>query len=200
MLSSRMGCSYFAHALLALCFACHEHVNLQTMRKKERRRFLRRNMPLVWYDCACTLSRFLRAKKRRCRTNVSRSRSFKRLKLTIDKFHFRKGHSGCKKRGNRPLKRVWPQTHQRRFPKINDSAAKQSFAFLRKIAVAARRVTPVRGLLFVALVQHQRNLLLEQIHKEKAMESFRKSSEQLSHFHSLRPAVATFSLHPQDFS
>ena len=39
---------------------------------------------------------------------------------------------------------------------IHDSAAAQSVAFLRNIAVAARRLTPVRGLLFVVLLQHKR--------------------------------------------
>ena len=148
-------------------FAKHKNVNLQTLSKKARRKFLHQSMPLVWYDCACTLSLFLRAKKRRCRSSVSRV--FKKLRLTVDKFHFRKGNRGCKKIGSRPLKRVWPQTHKKRYPHINDSAAEQSFAFLRKIAVSARRMTPVRGLLFVVLLQHDRNLLLENLPKSKTL-------------------------------
>eukprot|EP00435_Cladocopium_sp_Y103_P037803 s989_g10.t1 len=106
-------------------------------------------MPLVFYDCACTLKRFMASKKRRRMSKVARTLS--RLRLVIDKFHFRKGHSGCKPDGTRPFPKTWPQTHASSFRNINDSAAEQSFAFVRKIAVAARRMTPVRGLLFLQL-------------------------------------------------
>jgi len=150
---------WFFLANILQSFASFQGANLKQMKRKQRKQFLRTHMPLVWYDCACILSRFVRAKKRCRHSNVART--LRSLKLVIDKFHFRKGHNGCKKGGRRPLKRVWPETHKKAFPRINDSAAEQSFAFLRKIAVAARRMTPVRGLLFVVLLQHERNRLLE---------------------------------------
>lgn len=136
-------CVWFFLANILQSFAPFQGANLKQMKRKQRKQFLRTHMPLVWYDCACTLSRFVRAKKRCRHSKVART--LQSLKLVIDKFHFRKGHNGCKKA----------------FPRINDSAAEQSFTFLRKIAVAARRMTPVRGLLFVVLLQHERNRLLE---------------------------------------
>ena len=105
------------------------------------------------------------AKKRKRMSKVARTLS--QLRLVIDKFHFRKGHSGCKASGTRPYPKTWPQTHRARFPNINDSAAEQSFAFVRKVAVAARRMTPVRGLLFLTLLLHARNCRLEHISDER---------------------------------
>ena len=105
------------------------------------------------------------AKKRKRMSKVARTLS--QLRLVIDKFHFRKGHSGCKASGTRPYPKTWPQTHRARFPNINDSAAEQSFAFVRKVAVAARHMTPVRGLLFLTLLLHARNCRLERISDER---------------------------------
>ena len=152
---------YFFLADLFSFFAASEGIDLEASSRKVRRRVRKRHMPLVWYDCACTLKRFMTAKKRRSLSKVAKTLS--KLPLVIDKFHFKKGHAGCKPCGSRPLPSVWPKSHQPHWGPINDSACEQSFAFLRKLAVAARRMTPVRGLLFVTLVQHNRNLLLEAI-------------------------------------
>lgn len=85
-------------------------------------------------------------KKRKNRNKITRALA--KLPLSIDKFHFRKGHAGCRSKGSSPLPSVWPQSRAK-IGRLNDSAAEQAFAFLKRIAVAARRVTPVRGLRFV---------------------------------------------------
>ena len=149
---------YFFLAELLHSFAAARGAELKALSRKKRLQFLRANLPLVWYDCACTLKKFITAKKRRNRNKIARTLS--KLRLAIDKFHFRKGHTGCRPNGTSPLPAVWPQTHTQ-FAHVNDSAAEQSFAFLKRIAVAARRMTPIRGLLFVLLLQHVRNLHLE---------------------------------------
>jgi len=149
---------YFFLAELLDSFSVARGKELKKLSKKERLQFLHEHLPLVWYDCACTLKKFITAKKGRNRNKITRTLS--KLRLAIDKFHFRKGHSGCRPNGTSPLPSVWPQTHAQ-FRRFNDSAAEQSFAFLKRIAVAARRMTPVRGLLFVLLLQHARNLFLE---------------------------------------
>ena len=74
--------------------------------KASRLAFLNQHSPLVWYDCACTLYRFMRSPKRRARTSMAKALS--QLSLSIDKFHFRKGHAGCKPGGSRELPAVWP--------------------------------------------------------------------------------------------
>ena len=84
------------------------------LRKKERAQLMQEHFPLVWYDCACTLKKFMRAKKRKDRTKMSRAMS--KMKLSIDAFHFRKGHKGCKPGGSCPMPEVWPQTHSAHFP------------------------------------------------------------------------------------
>ncbi|CAJ1389805.1 unnamed protein product [Effrenium voratum] len=150
---------YFFLAELLGSFAERECVDLKMLSRKQRLCFLRRCFSLVWYDCACTLKRFIRGKARARLNKVSRTLS--KLRLVVDKFHFRKGHAGCRPGGTHPLKAVWPSSHAARFPSINDSAAEQAFAFVRRVAVAARRMTPVRGLLFITLMQHVRNLHLE---------------------------------------
>ncbi|CAL1141553.1 unnamed protein product, partial [Cladocopium goreaui] len=157
---------YFFLAELFEFLSAGRNVNLKTAKRKTRLRTLQQTMPLVFYDCACTLQRFMASKKRRRMSKVARTLS--RLRLVIDKFHFRKGHSGCKPDGTRPFPKTWPQTHASSFPNINDSAAEQSFAFVRKIAVAARRMTPVRGLLFLASLLHARNVQLELMGIKKA--------------------------------
>ena len=43
----------------------------------------------------------------------------------------------------------------------NSSAAEQSFAFVKKIAASARRMTPSRGFTFLLCLLHERNLCLE---------------------------------------
>ncbi|CAL1136057.1 unnamed protein product [Cladocopium goreaui] len=157
---------YFFLAELFEFLSAGRNVNLKTAKRKTRLRTLQQTMPLVFYDCACTLQRFMASKKRRRMSKVARTLS--RLRLVIDKFHFRKGLSGCKPDGTRPFPKTWPQTHASSFPNINDSAAEQSFAFVRKIAVAARRMTPVRGLLFLASLLHARNVQLELMGIKKA--------------------------------
>eukprot|EP00438_Fugacium_kawagutii_P031201 Skav220796 [mRNA] locus=scaffold150:236840:244810:+ [translate_table: standard] len=156
---------YFFLAELFAFLSASVGVDLEETNRKARLQTLRQVMPLVWYDCACTLKRFMLSKKRKRMTKVARTLS--QLRLVIDKFHFRKGHTGCKPNGTRPYPKTWPQTHKTRFPNLNDSAAEQSFAFIRKIAVAARRMTPVRGLLFLTLLLHARNLRLERISDER---------------------------------
>ncbi|CAL1141941.1 unnamed protein product, partial [Cladocopium goreaui] len=113
---------YFFLAELFEFLSAGRNVNLKTAKRKTRLRTLQQTMPLVFYDCACTLQRFMASKKHAC------------LEL----------------------------------PNINDSAAEQSFAFVRKIAVAARRMTPVRGLLFLASLLHARNVQLELMGIKKA--------------------------------
>ncbi len=79
---------------------------LRGSNKASRAEFLDKHAPLVWYDCACTLYRFMRSPKRRARTAMARALC--QLNLSIDKFHFRKGHAGCKRGGIRELPAVWP--------------------------------------------------------------------------------------------
>ena len=163
---------YFFLAELLQSFADTHGVQLRHQSQKKRLAFLRQHMPLVWYDCACTLKRFITAKRRKHRNKAARTLS--KLRLAIDKFHFRKGHSGCRPDGTSPLPCVWPKTHEPRFGVFNDSGAEQAFAFVKRIAVAARRMTPIRGLLFVMLVQHARNEMLERNIMEK--ENHRKQA------------------------
>eukprot|EP00974_Lingulodinium_polyedra_P112635 10898017-Lingulodinium_polyedra.AAC.1 len=40
------------------------------------------------------------------------ARALSQLNLSIDKFHFRKGHAGCKRGGSRELPAVWPSASQ----------------------------------------------------------------------------------------
>ena len=150
---------YFFLAELLQSFAEAHGTQLKNHSRHERVQFLRKHLPLVWYDCACTLKKFIAAKKHRNRNKMTRTLS--KLRLAIDKFHFRKGHSGCRPNGTSPLPCLWPQKHTK-LGCLNDSAAEQSFAFLKRISVAARRMTPVRGLLFVLLLQHARNASLEE--------------------------------------
>ena len=118
------------------------------------------------------------------------ARAMAKLHIVIDKFHFGKGHSGCRENGTSPLPAVWPKTHAASFGKFNDSAAEQAFAFVRRIAVAARRMSPVRGLLFVLLLQHARNENLEaaNIHKESKKRTAHAPFQQQRAFHSMAEA------------
>eukprot|EP00438_Fugacium_kawagutii_P034998 Skav222689 [mRNA] locus=scaffold5100:4446:6524:- [translate_table: standard] len=172
---------YFFLAELLASFAAFHNVALRQKKYKARVRFMRNHMPLVSYDCACTLKRFLTQKKRKNRNKVTRTLA--KLKLVIDKFHFRKGHSGCRPNGTSPLPSVWPQSHTK-FGRWNDSSAEQAFAFLKRLAVAARRMSPVRGLLFVLLLQHSRNLALEHSALQK-QEKIQKQRAAFRHKRSL---------------
>ena len=116
-------------------------------------------MPLVWYDCACTLHRFVRNKIRCKKTRMARLLS--RMNYVVDKFHFRKGHKGCAAGGINELAAVWPQTYALRFPHVNDSACEQSFAQFRKMVGTARNMSPSRCMLYLLLVVHEHNVYLE---------------------------------------
>ena len=158
---------YFFLAELLAYMARIKHVVLSRLDSKARRRFVRSCFPLVVYDCACTLYRFIRHKKRVNRTKLSRA--MRALRLTIDKFHFRSGHTGCRSTGSRPLPAVWPSTHA--CHKFNTSSAEEAFVFVKRIAVAARRMTPKRGFLFVLLLLHERNLCLERLCQQRDLKA-----------------------------
>ena len=145
---------YFFLAELAHFQARQQGLRVSQMNAQERASFVQNHLPHVFYDCACTLHRFIHADHRKNRCKMSKILAC--VRLSIDRFHFNKGHRGCKKDGRHPLPEVWPG----RTP-FNDSACEQSFAFVRKIAVAARRMGPMKGFLFTLLVLHHRNVWLE---------------------------------------
>ena len=105
---------YFFLAELLQDFAKHANIDLKKLTRKKRVAFVRQKMPLVWYDCACTLKRFMTAKRKK---KSKLARAMAKLHLVIDKFHFRKGHSGCRENGSSPLPAVWPKTHASSFGK-----------------------------------------------------------------------------------
>ncbi len=69
-------------------------------------KFVKGHLPLVWYDCACSLHRFARKPFRASRTHISKVISH--IPVCVDSFHFRKGHKGCRPGGSNPLPAVWP--------------------------------------------------------------------------------------------
>ena len=134
---SPTGVYFFLAEIMQFVARAH-NLRISKMKEQSRKQFVHQNFPLVFYDCACTLLRFVHADHRRNRTKMSKLLCD--VKYVIDRFHFKKGHTGCKMNGSRPLPAVWPGQN-----KFNDSAFEQSFAFLKKIAVAARRMTQPAG-------------------------------------------------------
>ena len=154
---SATGVYFFLAELLRLR-ARAATFNVKKSTARSRAEFLGRRAPLVWYDCACTLHRFMRARKRRQRTAMAKVLA--QLPLVVDKFHFRKGHRGCTKGGTCELPDVWPSSHPEQPPCINDSACEQAFGYTRHFVASARNMSPHRALLFLHLLVDSHNIVL----------------------------------------
>ena len=156
--ASPTGVRFFLAEILDF-LAKAQHVRLRELSKKKRRQFARACLPLVVYDCGCGLRRFLRAKKRRNPAAVAQGLAA--LKICVDRFHFKKGRSGCRPGGSCPLPAVWPDARPEARALVNSSAAEQSFAFVKRVAAPARCMTPARRFLFLLCMLHHRNVQLE---------------------------------------
>ena len=97
-------------------FADRESMDLTTLSRKQRPCCLRRCFPLVWHDCARTLMRFIRGNAR-----ASAKSALSKLRLGF----------------------AWASSILAAM--LPDSPAEDACACVRRVAVAARRMTPVRG-------------------------------------------------------
>ena len=79
------------------------------------------------------------------------------IPMAIDKWHYRKGHKGCKPGGKRPVPEVAPAQHALQFPFLNDSACEQNFAFIKPYVNAARYMAPLTLTVYLHLLFDMRN-------------------------------------------
>lgn len=79
------------------------------------------------------------------------------IPMAIDKWHYRKGHKGCKPGGKRAVPEVDPANHAHKFPFLNDSACGQSFAFIRPYVSSAVYMVPLAMTVYLHLLFDLRN-------------------------------------------
>ena len=103
--------------------------------------FVSSHIALLWYDCACTFLRFVQKPERMLLSPIAGAMAH--IPMAIDKWHYRKGHKGCKPGGKRPVPEVAPAQHAVQFPFLNDSACEQNFAFIKPYVNAARYMAPL---------------------------------------------------------
>ena len=138
--------------------------------------FVSSHIALLWYDCACTFLRFVNKPERMSMSPLAGAMAH--IPMSIDKWHYRKGHKGCKPGGRRPVPEVDPAKHAHKFPCLNDSACEQSFGFIRAYVSSARYMAPLTMTVFLHLLFDLRNQdIAKSQAARKAIKAERKRSE-----------------------
>ena len=100
------------------------------------------------------------------------------IPMAIDKWHYRKGHKGCKPGGRRPVPEVDPAKHAHKFRFLNNSACESCFAFIRPYASSARYMAPLTMTVYLHLLFDLRNQELARTHAaRKAIQAERRRLE-----------------------
>ena len=100
------------------------------------------------------------------------------IPMAIDKWHYRKGHKGCKPGGKRPVPEVAPAQHAVQFLFLNDSACEQNFASIKPYVNAARYMAPLTMTVYLHLLFDLRNQELARTHAaRKAVQAERRRLE-----------------------
>ena len=98
--------------------------------------------------------------------------------MAIDKWHYRKGHKGCKLGGKRPVPEVDPAKHAHKFLFLNDSACQQIFASIRPYVSSVVYMAPLTMTVYLHLLFDLRNQDIARTQAaRKAIQAERRRSE-----------------------